>query len=216
MATAKLEELRLRVKRGKWRVEDLHSSRADERFAAVRQKVLARDRYACRHCGFKSSKYQEVHHLDDDHSNNAESNLLTVCPLCHSVHHIGFSGGRGAVLIWWPEITQADFNNLLRTIWVAIASGDGKIASKAKNLLSLIEHRRQAVVGYLGTDSPVDVANALMSMSEEQMSSADATLSGVRLMCSAAAHEDAIGHWVNEVYKELTPQSWERMVAGNP
>ena len=194
-------------------MEDQHSSRADEGFADVRQKVLARDKYTCVHCGFRSEKYQEVHHLDDNHANNKPSNLATVCPLCHSVHHIGFAGGKGAILIWWPEIAQVDFNNLLRTIWIAIAFGDEQIKAKSKNLLSLIEHRRQMVLNVLGTDSPVDVANALLNMNEEQMKLADATLAGVRLMVPASAFEDAIAYWGRGTYKELMPETWERLLA---
>lgn len=206
----------MRVKRGKWRMEDQHSSRADESFADIRQKVLSRDKFTCVHCGFRSEKYQEVHHLDDNHANNSPSNLATVCPLCHSVHHIGFAGGKGAILIWWPEISQVDFNNLLRTVWIAIAFGEDDLRAKAKNLLSLIEHRRQMVLNILGTDSPVDVANALLNMNESQMKSADQTLSGVRLMVPASAFEDAITYWGRGTYKELMPDTWAQLLAEAP
>jgi intracellular multiplication protein IcmJ len=214
LAKIQLEDLRLRVKRGKWRMEDDHSGDADAAFSQIRLKVLARDRNTCLHCGFRSDKYQEVHHVNDNHADNKEVNLATVCPLCHAAHHIGFSGTRGATLIWWPEITQADFSNLQRTMWVAIAFGDESLKSKAKNLHSLIEHRRQYVLSLFGTDSPSDVANAMLHMTEEQMAVADASLAGVRLMLSAAPFESQVDYWATTVYKELSPDTWANMAPG--
>lgn len=214
MARPQIGPLKLEVKRGKWRMDDLHSGVADEKFAATREKVLARDRHACLHCGFRADKYQEVHHLNDNHADNREGNLATVCPLCHASHHIGFAGQRGAVLVWWPEISQEDFNHLLRTIWVAIVAGDDNLKSKAKNLHSLIEHRRQYVLTMLGTDSPVDVANALLHVGEDQAARVEESLSGVRLMVSAASFENAISYWVNTTYRSIPPEVWAEMIQG--
>ena len=77
------------VKRKLWRKDDEHADVADAGFTPVRTEVLQRDNYPCRFCGFKAAKYQEVHHLDDNHQNNDPQNLLTVCNLCHQVHHLG-------------------------------------------------------------------------------------------------------------------------------
>lgn len=212
MAKVQLEELRLRVKRSKWRMEDEQAHHADGAFASVRERVLARDNHSCLFCGFRSPKWQEVHHVNDNHGDNKEANLATVCPLCHAVQHIGFAGTRGATLIWWPEISQTDFNHLLRTVWIAIAFGDEALKSKAKNLHSLIEHRRQYVLNMFGTDSPVDVANAMLHMPEEQLAQADEALAGVRLMLSAAPFENQIAFWANTVYREIPPETWLDLV----
>lgn len=45
----------------------------------------------CYDCGLEHENYAffDVHHLDGNHSNNSAQNLLTVCPNCHRVRHLG-------------------------------------------------------------------------------------------------------------------------------
>lgn len=38
----------------------------------------------CPFCDNADVEHFEVHHIDEDHSNNARINLLMLCPLCHS------------------------------------------------------------------------------------------------------------------------------------
>jgi len=37
--------------------------------------------------GFKSEKWQIVHHIDGNPNNNNENNLETICPMCNLIHH---------------------------------------------------------------------------------------------------------------------------------
>lgn len=39
---------------------------------------------SCPFCGSEEVEHFEVHHIDEDHSNGDRSNLLMLCPLCHS------------------------------------------------------------------------------------------------------------------------------------
>ena len=55
------------VKRQMFRMDDEHADLADAAFDKVRESVLHRDNYSCRFCAFKSAKYQEVHHFDNNH-----------------------------------------------------------------------------------------------------------------------------------------------------
>lgn len=75
-----------------WRRDDWMAADADAEFKLVRQKVLERDEHTCRFCGFRAPKWQEVHHLDDNHHNNDPDNLVTACMFCHMVHHLGLAG----------------------------------------------------------------------------------------------------------------------------
>ncbi|WP_454727979.1 MULTISPECIES: HNH endonuclease [Cupriavidus] len=113
-----LPELLMAAKRKVWRMHD-HAGEADKAFQKVRAPVLEAADYTCGFCGLKSDKYQELHHLDDDHANNDRANLACACPLCHQVFHVGMAGMRdGAYVIALPELTQAELNQLCVVMWM--------------------------------------------------------------------------------------------------
>ena len=91
----------LSVKRKQWRMEQSEHDRneADAVFQEVRKKVLDRDGRRCWFCGFTSTAHQEVHHLDDDHTNNRLDNLVTICNIDHLCFHLGWL--RCAALFFW-------------------------------------------------------------------------------------------------------------------
>lgn len=92
---------------------------ADPSILEIYRHVMQRDNYSCYYCGFQSDKYQEVHHLDHNHSNNDTSNLVTVCPLCHQNHHLSLADlHNGAVLIWCPDLTQQEINDFCRMTFI--------------------------------------------------------------------------------------------------
>ena len=109
----------LSVKAANWRMNDEDSDSADTEFRHVRLKALERDDRTCRFCGFRAPKYQEVHHLNDDHADNRLPNLVTACGFCHSVQHIGLAGkNKEAILAWIPEISQDRLHHLVRSVLV--------------------------------------------------------------------------------------------------
>jgi intracellular multiplication protein IcmJ len=129
---ASLRPIVLSVKAKNWRMADDSAAEADAEFAAVRRKALERDDWTCQFCGFRSLKWQEVHHVNDDHADNRRDNLVTACIFCHLCQHVGFAGlRREAVLVWLPEIPQARLNHLVRTVLVAWRSADAAGAAGA-------------------------------------------------------------------------------------
>lgn len=72
-----------------WRNEmKIHlSDRYLEELSEIRQELSS-----CHFCGFIDGKYMEAHHLDGDHDNFDESNIVPCCTLCHRVQHIGWIG----------------------------------------------------------------------------------------------------------------------------
>jgi intracellular multiplication protein IcmJ len=130
------------VKRKIWRRDDEHAAMADAAFEPVRKSILSRDNYTCRFCGFRASKYQEIHHLDDDHTNNDSANLLTVCTLCHQVHHLGMFAMRSAgFLAAIPEFTQTEVNHFCRIIHVTSTFAEPAVAERLEGLFALFTSR---------------------------------------------------------------------------
>ena len=57
---------------------------------SVQKKVIARSRGKCEICGFDFVKHDvkpHIHHKDGNPRNNKLSNLIVVCPNCHSKLH---------------------------------------------------------------------------------------------------------------------------------
>lgn len=71
-----------------WR-ENIKEKISKEEWKKLRLKILKRDDYTCRYCGFKAKKWQIVHHIDGNPNNNDEGNLETICPMCNLIHHAG-------------------------------------------------------------------------------------------------------------------------------
>lgn len=121
------------VKGSLYRRDDPFAEDAREEFSAVRMKIVRRDNFTCVYCGLRTQGGESapdhslaasgglhVHHIDDNHGNNSEDNLISVCPLCHMIHHIGFAAQREYCnFIYLPEIRQEDLNILLHCIAVA-------------------------------------------------------------------------------------------------
>lgn len=161
----------LAVKRKLWRRDDDHASINDAAFTDLRSGVLRRDNYSCRFCTFQASKYQEVHHLDDDHSNNTLDNLITACTLCHQVHHLGMCGLRnGGFMAAIPELTQTEVNTICRAIYVADLTETQPIRDKLRSIMAIFEHRgSDTLKGIYGTDisEPLTWAQILSDMPDE-------------------------------------------------
>lgn len=173
-----MPELVLSAKRSVWRMHD-HADEFDKVFQQLRKAVLEKSGSACRFCGFSSSKFIEVHHGDDDHKNNAPSNLYSACPLCHQVFHIGLAGMKeGGEIIYLPEMSQAELNQLALVIWMVTETDQSTIQNPAhiqlhmrlsriaKLMDGFLMNRRGVVLLRLraalkNTDFPVDLIDKI-------------------------------------------------------
>lgn len=111
--------LRLAVT-GTWRGEGEYERHRDA-WTVLRESVLERDFRTCRYCGWAKPPFH-VHHVDGDPRNDALSNLMTVCPLCHACRHIGrtVSAGLGGVVeTEGPRSSclQNELDFVLRAAW---------------------------------------------------------------------------------------------------
>jgi intracellular multiplication protein IcmJ len=158
----------LSVKRKLWRQDDEHAVLHDQKFQAVREKILVRDKYTCSHCGFKFPKFQEIHHCDDDHSNQDATNLETICCLCHQCYHLGMTAVRGSGFIAYiPELKQTEVNMICRSLFILIEKMNSKdpILVKLQSLYSIFQERGSETLKklfYHGDKNKLDLSHPMV------------------------------------------------------
>lgn len=127
----------------------------------TRQKVFQRDDNTCRYCGFKSEKYQDVHFINNNPKDTHFDNMATSCIFCHQCFNLKkVSDMKSGVLIWMPEMSQADLHHVARAIYVARIS-QGSMADTAKKALDVIRERREHAKDRLNTDDPYILASVM-------------------------------------------------------
>jgi len=61
----------------------------------TRMKILQRARDRCENPDCRQDVRPHIHHIDGDNSNNNLSNLIALCPNCHtSAHHVVYSNSQ--------------------------------------------------------------------------------------------------------------------------
>lgn len=149
----------------------------------VRQKVLDRDNHTCQFCGFHSKKYQDVHFLDQDPRNVKLDNLATACIFCHQCFRLDKVAEMGSgVLIWLPEIEQAELHHIARAIFVARIS-QGSMAETAKKAMETLMARREEANNRIETDDPQILAMVMQDfLGPKQYAMREKKLDGIRLL----------------------------------
>jgi len=201
------------VKRLKWRMDDEHADEADTEFAKIREEMLKRDNYTCRFCGFRSSKYQEIHHFDDNHQNNTPANLVTVCTLCHQVHHIGLAGQRGgAFFALLPELSQVEVNHIARAYWVTLRSQESQDhKDKLTGLYALFRARADNLKAAFGVDlsSPTLFAQVLSVCDDKLFAERAQLLESLRLVATEEAfHPGQLAHYTVNARGQFAVAAW--------
>lgn len=145
------------------------------------EKALKRDDYCCRFCGFKSKQFQRTVSWPEA----GDPPLAIVCTFCEQVLNLERAGITGAgLLIWLPEITQADLNHLVRAIYVARAN-KGPMTTLATRALDALTVRRAEAKKRLGSDDPLLLATIMReSLEAHEIKEAATKLEGIRLLPS--------------------------------
>ena len=140
------------------------------------EKILKRDDFTCRFCGFRSKQFQHILPFHDD--------TVTLCGFCEQVLRLERAGMMGSgVLLWLPEIAQADLNHIARAIYVARAENMEPLATAATRALDALMARRGDAKKRLGTDDPLMLATILLeNLNEAEVNAAPQKLDGIRLM----------------------------------
>lgn len=199
-------------------MNDANHNRADQAFAEARTRVLERDDYTCRGCNFRSppsktgASYQEVHHLDDNHANNDDKNLVTICPLCHQSFHIGHTGlSNGGILVWLPEINQADLNHICRSIIIAFHD-NADCQGSARSIYAALEARALYLEDIFceGASDPAFFGQAMLDSDPATLQKE--VIAGIRLLPNPAKFNHMVEHWYSHGYKGIPPETWDSLV----
>ena len=197
MTNKKLLPLFVSARRSSWRMIDWHADEGDRRYASIRKQVLERDGFACGYCGFRSKKYQHVHHLNHDHGSLRLDNLVTACPLCHQCFHLGLAGVKSSgLMIYATEFSQAEINNMARACFIAVYRG-GSNAESAQDLYEALRERRILVEDLFGPGStnPSFFGQAFVEMRPEIYAERKSKLPGLRLLPKMEAFGKEIVFW---------------------
>lgn len=145
------------------------------------EKAHDRDGFACRYCGFKSQQFQRI--IPDNEAGDLP--LATVCTFCEQVLSLERAGVTGSgLMVWLPEITQADLNNLVRAIYVARAE-KGPMEALATRALDALTARRAEAKKRLGSDDPLLLATIMReSLTKDEIKNAATKMEGIRLLPS--------------------------------
>jgi intracellular multiplication protein IcmJ len=150
--------------------------------AELRQKLFERDSFTCRCCGFKSAKYQDIHHINGARNDLRPENLATICIFCQQCFSLDkVAAMRSGVLVWLPEIPQTTLHHITRAIYVARIS-QGPVADAARRSLEILLSRREDARARLGTDDPYILATVLRDyITDKSYEHREAKLEGIRL-----------------------------------
>jgi intracellular multiplication protein IcmJ len=201
------------VKRRTWRTIKQSDLDADKEFSEVRKRAMEKGNHTCVFCGLKSMAAMDVHHFDDDHTNNGYDNLKVADPLCHMVNHIGQIGSRqGGIMVSLPALGQANLNHLLRTIFHVLHKGDASQKMEAKELLRhLVEVGRPAALEKWGSTSLTDFAEAMLLMTVDEYANRGEHFASERVLLNPGAFAHQTETWSDTLYKTLPLNVWEKI-----
>ena len=118
----------------------------------------------------------------DQSGQPVEDNLTTTCIFCHQCFFLDdVSKMRSGILLWLPEISQADLHHIARALYVARIS-QGPMSDTARQILDTLMTRRADVRERIGTDDPSVLSTVLQDyISRKRYAERDKRLDGVRL-----------------------------------
>lgn len=226
-------DLVLSANRKSWKMSSTHGTEFDKEYKdskgnpgknkKVWDEIWERDSFKCYYCGFQSKRHQEIHHLNDDHSDNNPDNLVTVCPLCHQNFHLDTaSTTNGGKIIWLPEFSQQELNYLSIAIFIAIEESESKkeqetnlnfvkIARMIENALSertlIVEQQIQA-----GASDPAIFAHALMNMKDTQYEKRFSYLKSFKLLNLRSRFPIQTKYWKKNTFADIPLETWEKLI----
>jgi len=213
--------LTLGVPRLSWnKAAPLAQANPDEARAAI----VARDDHTCQCCGFRAEKYQEVLHLNGNARDFSNDNVLTACIFCHQCFDLEqVSKMRSGMLIWLPEMAQADLHHMMRSLYLA-RTAQGGLADAARKVFDILYKRSEEAKKRLGSTDPGALAIVLRDfLTKKEYEQAQDNLDGIRLLPldqrmvpdpekggEYNSFPSVLAHWRGRTgpYADMAPQQW--------
>jgi intracellular multiplication protein IcmJ len=201
-------ELSLHAKPGAWRLYAARKS--DGQFKPFMEKVLSRDKFTCRFCGFQARDHQEVINLDNNYGNNKVSNLVTACVFCTQcmfLESVGTGEYGGGTLIYLPEFSQPELNSLCHVLFCAITNDTGYKIS-AQSIYRSLKFRSQAVEEKFGegTSNPAVFGQLLIDSGVDTTTVGNQLFKNIRLLPSRSKFRAQIERWAAMALDELSSE----------
>lgn len=222
------KNLLLSANKKSWQVSSLHGTRQDPEKKNIKtfEKVWERDKHKCFYCDFQDKKWNEIHHLNDDHEDISMDNLVTICPLCHQCFHLNLvNTTNGGTVIWLPEFTQQELNYLLRGLFVNFETKEDEIKDikfhqMALSIYQSLEAREQVVSQhfYNGTSVESNERNVgafgqmLLNLSEDEYNNRDKFIKNFKLLASSSRFPIQMKYWKSVSFHDLPLTSWEKLI----
>ena len=213
-----------------------YPNRHQIKFARARKKAFIRDNYVCQCCDFHDKSNQQLHYLDNDFSNINLDNLVTICPLCSQTFRINdLSRRKSSILIWLPEISQANLNNLIRAMLIVkyqnstellampvkdTESIDSSLHLAMEEIITLFQFRIGKAKTKIRTNDPYILARALLSLPKTDYELRDQFLTALRILPSEVltptcnpATKIIVDSWFSKTgpFFGLMPATWQNL-----
>lgn len=197
--------LELNASADAWRI--FSARKADVNFKAFEKKVLERDAYTCRYCGFQAEQYQEIVNVDGNFRHNKINNLATACIFCTQcffLESIGVGGFGGGILIYLPELSQGEINSICHVIFCAI-SNNSSYKSLAQNIYLNFKLRSALIETKFGEGSsdPANFGHLLIDARQQDPLKLKKIMEGIRLLPSRAKFRTQIESWAATAIQDI-------------
>jgi intracellular multiplication protein IcmJ len=195
----------LAAKRGNW--QRFIARRRNERFLAIQPKLLKRDEYTCRYCGFFSHKFQVVVNHDHNYSNNTANNMVTACLFCAQcffLESVGKNANVGGYVIYLPEISQADLNNFCRAMFCAMLT-DASYSGKLQAVYLSLQERGKIVEEIFGPDAtkPAVMGQAIIDSGLPLSAVHKGVFASLRLLPNYRSFMKQIEYWREHTFHNI-------------
>lgn len=160
------------------------------------EQVLSRDNYACRFCGLENDRNVVIIGGQTRQEQAATADLL--CASCHDLAGVS----RGA-LLFLPGVDRADFNHLVRTIYLAMVVGDPEEQDEAEEILVQLLTLAKPVEVCWGTSRASDFGRMLTEAPDTVYNKRQQVLEGLHLLLHPAClPRETVGSWVRGLRKK--------------
>lgn len=197
--------IHLTAERGNWQL--FKARKNNSRFLAFEQKILKRDDYTCRYCGFKSLEYQTVVNHDQNYKNNKANNLVTACPFCYQCLFLDALVNPnlgGGYIIYLPEISQADLNNFCRVLFSCLLKNAPYKGKLQTTYLSFKDRSKPIEETFgPGSSNPAIFGQTIIDSSLSKKDLSHPILTQLRLLPERKFFEQQILYWKTNIFDKI-------------